>query len=103
MTTHDQQDHHHSSDQTAVRREKLEALKSEGYQFPNHFRPTELAQDLQLMHKSTSTEDLASLHQTVTLSGRMMTRRLMGKASFFNLQDTSGTIQIYARSNDIGV
>ncbi len=103
MTTHDQQDHHHSSDQTAVRREKLEALKSEGYQFPNHFRPTELAQDLQLMHKSTSTEDLASLHQTVALSGRMMTRRLMGKASFFNLQDTSGTIQIYARSNDIGI
>ena len=38
----------------------------------------------------------------VSVAGRVMTRRIMGKASFFNLQDTTGTIQVYARRDDVG-
>ena len=40
--------------------------------------------------------------RTVSVAGRVMTRRIMGKASFFNLQDTTGTIQVYARRDDVG-
>ncbi|MBQ8995094.1 MAG: lysine--tRNA ligase, partial [Oscillospiraceae bacterium] len=47
-------------------------------------------------------QDDAEEKITVSIAGRVMTRRIMGKASFFNLQDTTGTIQVYARRDDVG-
>ncbi len=41
-------------------------------------------------------------NKTVSIAGRMMTRRIMGKASFYNIQDSTGTIQVYIRRDDVG-
>ena len=40
---------------------------------------------------------------SVSIAGRVMTRRIMGKAAFFNLQDSEGTIQVYIRRDDVGI
>ena len=69
-----------------VRREKLAALREKGNAFPNQFRRDALAQDL---HVSTKPEDGEALKEKaieVTVAGRIMTRRAMGKATFITLQ-----------------
>ena len=63
-----------------------------------------LARSIWLQPLSTSQatqESLLAQKIEVSIAGRMMTRRLMGKASFFNIQDRSGQIQVYARSGDL--
>ncbi|MBF13657.1 MAG: lysine--tRNA ligase [Legionellales bacterium] len=92
----------HRDDQSHVRRGKLQALQQSGYQYPNHFKPNHYANELHQRHEKDTSETLDSHRHSVQLAGRMMTRRLMGKASFFNCQDATGTIQVYVRSNDIG-
>ena len=84
----------------AQRRAKLKALRERGNAFPNDFRRDALASDL---HHQYSEEDGDALKEQgirVKIAGRMVTRRIMGKASFATLQDMSGRIQIYvARDN----
>lgn len=100
--THNSDQDHQNNDQSQVRRSKLTELLKEGYQYPNDFKPNCYANDLQKTFQKATAEELENHPSTIYIAGRMMTRRLMGKASFFNCQDASGTIQIYARSNDIG-
>ena len=89
------------SELLARRREALARLRERTTAFPNDFRRTTLAQAL---HERFAGQDQASLqaqnHQ-VRIAGRMMRRRIMGKASFAHLQDMSGDIQIYARSETL--
>ena len=84
----------------AQRRAKLKALRERGNAFPNDFRRDSLASDL---HRRYGEEDGDALKEQgirVKIAGRMVTRRIMGKASFATLQDMSGRIQIYvARDN----
>jgi lysyl-tRNA synthetase class 2 len=82
------------------RRAKLAALRSAGNAFPNDFRRTEFARDL---HAACADKDNAALEadpHRVAVAGRMMLKRVMGKASFATLQDMSGRIQIYV-TNDV--
>ena len=90
-------------DQVKQRREKLDKLRENGFNYPNDARPTHLAATMtnEPAYADATQEDLLAQKIAVTVAGRMMTRRLMGKASFFNIQDRSGQIQIYARSNDL--
>ena len=90
-------------DQVKQRREKLDKLRESGFNYPNDARPTHLAATMthEPAYADATQEDLLAQKIAVTVAGRMMTRRLMGKASFFNIQDRSGQIQIYARSNDL--
>jgi lysyl-tRNA synthetase class 2 len=90
------------SDIIANRRDKLERLRAMGPAFPNDFRRTALAADLHGDHGAQDKEALAELNQQVSVSGRVMLRRVMGKASFITLQDVSGRIQCYLRREDIG-
>ncbi len=79
----------------AERREKLNALREEGIAYPNDFRPTHQAA---LLHEQYEQADKASLEETaleVSLAGRMMLKRVMGKASFATVQDASGQIQFF--------
>jgi len=82
------------SEQETQRRESLEALRAKGIEpFPAALFPVDaLAEDL----KAEFTEG-----KEVTLAGRMMNRRIMGKASFAELQDSSGRIQIYINRDEI--
>jgi lysyl-tRNA synthetase, class II len=82
------------------RREKLKALRAAGVAYPNDFRRSHLASQLIESHGGKTKEDLEKTPVAASIAGRMMLKRVMGKASFATLQDGSGRIQIYV-SNDL--
>ena len=78
----------------AERRAKLSALREQGNAFPNDFRRNAIAEEL---HRTFETHDKETLEEEaveVSVAGRMMAKRVMGKASFIKLQDRSGQIQV---------
>jgi lysyl-tRNA synthetase class 2 len=77
------------------RREKLKALRAKGVAYPNDFRRKDLAAPLADAHGGKSKEELEAAKVPATVAGRMMLKRVMGKASFATLQDGSGRIQAY--------
>ena len=77
------------------RREKLNALRAAGPAFPNDWRRADMAGDLARQHGDRTKEELEKTRVTARVAGRMMLKRVMGKASFATLQDGSGRIQIY--------
>ena len=78
----------------AERRRKLEALREKGNAFPNDFRRNALAEELHHMYGGHENDTLETEHIEVAVAGRMMAKRVMGKASFIKLQDRSGQIQV---------
>src|SRR5262245_7699926 len=86
----------------AERRGQLKALRERGNAFPNDYRRDALAGDLHAAHDADSNERLEGLNLTVSVAGRMMLKRVMGKASFATLQDMSGRIQLYITTDAIG-
>lgn len=89
------------NEQIAQRREKLAQLRQKGIPFPNSFRREHLAGKLQDQYAARTAEALAAEQVHVKVAGRIMTRRIMGKASFITLQDMSGRIQLYLRRDDL--
>jgi lysyl-tRNA synthetase, class II len=77
------------------RREKLKALRAKGVAYPNDFRRQHLAGDLHRGFGEKSKEELEKAAPPAKVAGRMMLKRVMGKASFATLQDGSGRIQAY--------
>ncbi|MGH8690422.1 MAG: lysine--tRNA ligase [Burkholderiales bacterium] len=77
------------------RREKLKALRGTGAAFPNDFRRKDLAGSLAGKHGDKTQEHLEKERVAASVAGRMMLKRVMGKASFATLQDSSGRIQAY--------
>ena len=86
----------------AERREKLKALREQGNPYPNDFDRTDLAGRLSEKYGAAEREALEGQAVSVRIAGRMMLKRVMGKASFATLQDTSGRLQIYVSANDVG-
>ncbi len=96
----------------AERREKLKGLREaqaqgKGVAFPNDFQPAHHAADLQAQYADTTAEALEAAPVTVSVAGRMMLKRVMGKASFATLQDgslgtTGGRLQIYVTRDALG-
>ena len=86
----------------AERRAKLRALRERGPAYPNGFRRDALAASLHEAHGSKSNEQLEATPVTVAVAGRMMLKRVMGKASFATLQDMSGRIQLYVTNDALG-
>ncbi len=84
-----------------VRKQKLVDLRSKGFNFPNQYRRQHLALDLMNQYAAMTKEELAEKPVQVALAGRIVLRRIMGKASFFHIQDVSGRMQIYIRQNDL--
>ncbi len=78
----------------AERRAKLDALRQQGDAFPNDFRRNSIAEELHHTFDSHDDEALRGEKVNVSVSGRMMAKRVMGKASFVKLQDRSGQIQL---------
>ena len=83
------------------RRAKLDALRKKGIAYPNTFRRDSLSGDLRNQYKEASKEELEEKTIQVTVAGRIMLQRIMGKASFITIQDMEGQIQAYIRSNDL--
>jgi lysyl-tRNA synthetase class 2 len=88
--------------QIAQRRAKLAALRERGGAFPNDFRRNVMAGELRAEYGEKTNEQLEAQPLRVSLAGRMMTRRVMGKASFAHLQDMSGQIQVYVQRDALG-
>ncbi|MEZ5564401.1 MAG: lysine--tRNA ligase [Gammaproteobacteria bacterium] len=86
----------------AERRRKLAELRSAGFRFPNSFRRSALAAQLHATYQNYSNESLEAQPVEVLVGGRMLTRRIMGKASFATLQDRSGQIQIFLQRDVLG-
>jgi len=85
------------SEQEAIRREKLKVLQEAGQ---DPFLITRFDQQL---HSADVAERFDELEgATVSVAGRMMSRRIMGKASFFHLLDLKGEVQAYVRRDDVG-
>ncbi len=81
----------------AQRREKLQQLRENGNAFPNDFRRNTMAGELHAEYDEKSDEELEALGLRVSLAGRMMSRRVMGKASFAHLQDMTGRMQLFVQ------
>jgi len=77
------------------RRDKLKALRGAGIAYPNDFRRKEFAADLAKRFGDKSKDELEKERVQVAVAGRMVLKRVMGKASFATLQDGSGRIQAY--------
>ena len=92
------------------RREKLKAMRQaqaegKGVAFPNDFKPTDHAANLQAAHNDKAPESLNGegvAKITAKIAGRMMLKRVMGKASFATLQDSTGRLQVYVTRDDVG-
>lgn len=91
------------NDQMLVRREKMEHLKTQGIDpFGKRFERTHNSKEL---HEQFDQETKEALHEqaiSVSVAGRMMTKRGKGKAGFAHLQDREGQIQIYVRQDQVG-
>jgi lysyl-tRNA synthetase class 2 len=81
------------------RREKLKALRAAGNAYPNDFRRKDLAASLQQSFSGKTKEELETAKPPAGVAGRMVLKRVMGKASFATLQDGSGRIQAYITSD----
>ena len=97
-------DEHHSTEDDLIeqRRQHLKALRESGNAYPNSFRRDTLAAEIHNQYGDSDKDELAGKKIPVRIAGRMMSRRVMGKASFANIQDMSGQIQLFIRKDDVG-
>ena len=86
----------------AQRREKLRALRENGIAFPNDFRRDVMSGELVAEYGDRPADELDALGLRVKVAGRLMSRRIMGKASFCHLQDMSGQIQLFVQRDHLG-
>ena len=103
MSTQQEQQNHieELNNELTIRREKLAAIREQGIAFPNDFRRDAISSDLHKLYDDKTNEELIENKITVTVAGRMMMRRIMGKASFVSLQDVAGQIQLYVTRDDL--
>jgi lysyl-tRNA synthetase class 2 len=85
----------------AQRRAKLAEQRTRGIAFPNDFRRDALAADLHAKYETKTELELEASPIHIKVAGRIMTRRMMGKASFVTVQDMSGRIQLYVRQDEV--
>ena len=91
------------TEQELVRREKLAKIRELGIDpFGHKYEVTDFSLDIKDKYKGKSHEELENLNVTVSVAGRIMFIRKMGKASFFSIKDKLGNIQIYISINDVG-
>ena len=95
----------------AERRRKLVAIRAQGVAFPNDYKPRHRAHDLLRRYAALADEELQALDLQVGVAGRLMLKRLMGRAAFCTLQDaTTGAplavstnrIQLYVTKDGVG-
>ncbi len=85
-----------------LRREKLAQLREEGIAFPNAFKRENYADDLQQQYVDNEKPWFEENEVRASVAGRIMLKRVMGKASFITISDMSGRIQIYVQKNMLG-
>ena len=94
----DSQDENHLIEE---RKMKLESLKDQGINYPNDFRRSNLSKSLVDEFTRFNKEELIGKNIEVSVAGRIMLKRVMGKASFCTIQDMTGRIQLYLRKDTL--
>lgn len=89
------------SNEKKIRKEKLIDMKKNGFSYPNHFKKTISSIKIHKLYGEKTSNELEKISIQVSIAGRMMQRRVMGKASFFILQDIEGQIQVYIKEKSI--
>ncbi len=89
------------NEQIAQRKLKLAKLRAMGQAYPNDFKRDHLASDLHAAYDQHTEQFLEYKAISVKIAGRMMTRRVMGKAGFAHIQDMTGRIQIYVTQDHL--
>ena len=89
-------------DQVAIRKAKLTNIREQRNAYPNNIKPNSYAAEILKKYENANHEELECSHPEHLVCGRIMNRRIMGKASFLHLQDFSGKIQAYITRDDIG-
>lgn len=84
-----------------IRKEKLIAMKDNGFCYPNNFKKTINSITIQKLYENKTSHELKKINVQVSIAGRMVQRRIMGKAAFFILQDIEGQIQVYIQEKSI--
>lgn len=106
MSSHDQKTENTEKSEInellAQRRDKLAAWRKTGLAYPTHFRRDAWAKPIIDAYQERTDDELNKEPISVKIAGRIMTRRLMGKASFVHLQDMTGKIQLYIRQDQVG-
>lgn len=91
------------TEQELVRRKKLDNIRELGIDpFGQKYEVTDFSKNIKDKYKGKSHEELESINATVSVAGRIMFIRKMGKASFFSIKDKLGNIQVYISINDVG-
>src|SRR3990167_10870278 len=90
-----------TTDLIELRRTKLAAWREHEQAFPTDFRRDAFAADLLEKYAAVTEPEFEAQPVPVRVAGRMMLRRLMGKASFTHIQDMSGRIQLYIKQDDV--
>ncbi|MFN7643943.1 MAG: lysine--tRNA ligase [Burkholderiales bacterium] len=86
----------------AERRAKLAKLRAEGQPFPNDFVPADRAAPVLAAHADTTREALEQARVAVSIAGRMVLKRVQGKASFATVQDATGRLQLWINDEGVG-
>ncbi|WP_421382597.1 lysine--tRNA ligase [Bacillus salacetis] len=95
--------HEEINDQLRVRREKMENLRQKGLDpFGKRFDRSHTSEEIKEQYDSFTKEELEEKEESVTIAGRIMTKRGKGKAGFAHVQDLAGQIQIYVRKDAVG-
>ncbi|MGI4815927.1 MAG: OB-fold nucleic acid binding domain-containing protein, partial [Janthinobacterium lividum] len=84
------------------RRQKLEAMRADGPAYPNDFRPDTHAAALRAQYGEADKEALEAQPVPVRIAGRMILKRVMGRASFATIQDDGAAIQLFITPADAG-
>ena len=103
--TEDQTPQHDENALIAERRGKLAALRGQGIAYPNDFKREHVARDLQDAYEDAERwtgEALEAEGRCVAVAGRLMAKRVMGKAAFAQIQDMTGGIQLFLQANTLG-
>ncbi|MFJ8531330.1 lysine--tRNA ligase [Bacillus sp. NPDC094106] len=99
----DNMNHEELNDQLLVRREKLHSLREQGIDpFGKRFERTNSTKELLSLYGEFSKEELEEKEISVSIAGRIMTKRGKGKAGFAHIQDLHGQVQIYVRKDAVG-
>jgi lysyl-tRNA synthetase class 2 len=89
------------NEQIAQRREKLSQLREDGIAFPVDFRRNTVAGELLAEYGDMDAAEIETRNVRCKVAGRMMSRRVMGKASFAHVQDMSGRIQLFVQRDSL--
>ena len=89
------------AEQSTQRKAKLAELRQKRNPYPNDFRRTHICGDAPRLFEEFSNSETQSEPVMIRIAGRLMSRRIMGKASFANVRDESGGIQIFVKRDSL--